>query len=86
MRRPRLKGWEAHTILVLSLLAPWPVMGQVAGGGGILIQRYAFQDPAVIGLKDFQLVTSPFSAAIPVTGFLSVQLSGAYARGEATGP
>ena len=82
IRRALAIGTVAVT---LALATPGAASSQAAGGGALL-QSYSFTQADVIGLQDFTLLTAPFALSIPVTSFLSLQASGAYAQGEATGP
>jgi len=55
-------------------------------GAGAVIQSYRFDDAGAAGLNTIQLITSPFAIAAPIGSTFSLNVSGAYARGTATGP
>ena len=78
------RGAAALLYLVGCAMAS-PVLAQGIGGGG-LIQSYTFDEPEVVGLGRFRLVTAPFAVAIPLGRYLGVVASGAWAEGVATGP
>jgi hypothetical protein len=73
------------TSVAVAATLPAPALSQAVAGGA-LFQSYTFTQAEVIGLRDFTLLTAPFAVSIPVTGFLSLQASGAFAEGEASGP
>lgn len=54
-------------------------------GAGVHVQSYSFDDPTTAGVESVRLFVTPFAAAADV-GRVSLGLSGAYARGTATGP
>jgi hypothetical protein len=71
--------------LVASVAPPDALTAQSAGGG-VLVQTYRFDDAVAAGVDEYRLLTLPFAASIPVGSHLTVQASGAYAEGRATGP
>ncbi len=71
--------------LILGTLLPGPLHAQGIGAGTV-IQTYRFDDPGAAGLERIQLITSPFAIAAPLGSTFSLNVSGAYARGTATGP
>ena len=74
------------SVLVITvLMAPGGAQAQAAAGGGSF-QYYSFRDAEAAGLESFALVTAPFAVGIPVAGLFSIDVSGAYAQGIATGP
>lgn len=73
------------TLLVLPTLVVMPIeVGAQTVGAGAVLQAYTFDDPDAARLESIQLLTTPFSVAVPIGSRLSVQASGAYARGTAT--
>lgn len=74
----------AAGLTALPLCLPNPAAAQ-AFGAGAHFQGYRFDDPAIAGVESVGLFVMPFAAAGEL-GAVSVGLSGAYARGTATGP
>jgi hypothetical protein len=75
----------ALSALLLGMLLPLQLSAQGAGAGS-LIQTYRFGDANAAGLETIQLITSPFAVSVPLGSSFSIDVSGAYARGTATGP
>jgi hypothetical protein len=69
--------------VLAALLLPSAAVAQAAGGA--VLQSYRFGAPDAAGLREFTLLTLPFSAAVPVAGPLGLQVGGAFAEGRATG-
>lgn len=80
---PRVAMALGLAALGLLLVAPSSARSQTVGAGAT-VQTYSFGDPDAARIESIQLLTTPFSVAVPIGSKVSVQASGAYARGTAT--
>lgn len=69
----------------LAVASPLTGAAQTVGGGAFL-QSYRFDDPVAAGLETIQLFATPFTLAVPLGSRLSLDASGAFARGAARSP
>lgn len=82
-----LRAVAPAALLVAAMAAAGPAeLHAQAGAGGALVQSYTFGTPEAAGLERFTLTTLPFAAEVPLGGFASVDVSGAWAEGRARGP
>jgi hypothetical protein len=82
MSRPLLSSCMVWC-LTLVAATPAPALAQAVSGVGIVaVERYTFADPSAVGRRSVTLTTMPFGAQAQLTPFLSLSVSGAYARGS----
>jgi hypothetical protein len=84
-RRARAMLASVAAGVLVSGVNSTPAAGQLSIGATPTLTSYRFDDSSIAGLKEIQMVASPFAAAVSLGSFGSVTAAGSYAMASAIG-